>query len=182
MCIHSNTPDNISGWVFLIIQMQQFYKASARSIIHFISYRKRKQKAAKWYYIYDKISHYNLLPFPFGTLACTSGLYLAIAVSFPQASLLRVVEPFDPDHHAGAPWLPEALHSAHVGQLGTTGWKKHGAVSNTHHLFAPHNGLVEKLPGFTLQTSPLSKREKITLSVELLGTDGLFYHLNYFRN
>lgn len=49
------------------------------------------------------------------------GLYLAIAVSLPQASLLRVVEPFDPDHHAGAPRLPEALHSAHIGQLGPTG-------------------------------------------------------------
>lgn len=50
-----------------------------------------------------------------------SGLYLAIAVSLPQASLLRVVEPLDPDHHAGAPRLPEALHSAHVGQLGPPG-------------------------------------------------------------
>lgn len=45
-------------------------------------------------------------------------LYLAVTVSLPQASLLRVVEPLDPDHHAGAPRLPEALHSAHVGQLG----------------------------------------------------------------
>lgn len=48
------------------------------------------------------------------------GLYLAISVSLPQASLLRVVEPLDPDHHAGTPRLPEALHSAHVGQLGPT--------------------------------------------------------------
>lgn len=46
------------------------------------------------------------------------GLYLAISVSLPQACLLWVVEPLDPDHHAGAPRLPEALHSAHVGQLG----------------------------------------------------------------
>lgn len=45
-------------------------------------------------------------------------LYLAIAVSLPQASLLWVVEPLDPDHHAGAPRLPEALHSTYVGQLG----------------------------------------------------------------
>lgn len=50
-------------------------------------------------------------------LLAMPGLYLAIAVSLPQASLLRVVEPLDPDNHAGAPRLPEALHSAHVGQL-----------------------------------------------------------------
>lgn len=50
-------------------------------------------------------------------LPALPGLYLAIAVSPPQASLLRVVEPLDPDHHAGAPRLPEALDSAHIGQL-----------------------------------------------------------------
>lgn len=51
-------------------------------------------------------------------LLALMGLYLAITVSLPQPSLLWVVEPLDPDHHAGAPRLPEALHSAHVGQLG----------------------------------------------------------------
>lgn len=50
----------------------------------------------------------------------TSWPYLAIAVSLPQASFLWVVEPLDPDHHAGAPGLPEALYSSHVGQLGPT--------------------------------------------------------------
>ena len=54
-------------------------------------------------------------------LLALCGLYLAIAVSLPQAGLLRVVEPLDPDHHAGAPGLPEALHPAHVGQLGPAG-------------------------------------------------------------
>lgn len=54
------------------------------------------------------------------TLDILLGLYLAIAMSLPQASLLRVVEPLDPDNHAGAPRLPEALHSAHIGQLGPT--------------------------------------------------------------
>lgn len=84
------------------------------------------------------------------------GLYLAISVSLPQASLLRVVEPLDPDHHAGAPRLPEALHSAHVGQLGPARWQEDSAIPDTYCLLAPHNGLIEKLAGFTLQTSPLS--------------------------
>lgn len=87
------------------------------------------------------------------------GLYLAISVSLPQSSLLRVVEPLDPDHHAGAPRLPEALHSAHVGQLGPTRWQEDSAIPNTYCLLAPHNGLIEKLAGFTLQTSPLSGYE-----------------------
>lgn len=51
-------------------------------------------------------------------LLALPGLYLAVAVSLPQACLLWVVEPLDPDDHAGAPRLPEALHSTHVGQLG----------------------------------------------------------------
>lgn len=92
------------------------------------------------------------------------GFYLAVAVSLPQASLLWVVEPLDPDHHTGAPWLPEALHSAHIGQLGPAGWQEHSAVPDTDCFLAPHNGLVEKLAGFTLQTSPLWRKEKTALS------------------
>lgn len=45
---------------------------------------------------------------------------LAITVSLPQASFFWVVEPLDPDHHAGAPGLPEALYSSYIGQLWPT--------------------------------------------------------------
>lgn len=94
------------------------------------------------------------------TLAVAS-LYLAVTVTLPQARLLRVVEPLDPDHHAGTPRLPEALHSAHVGQLRPAGRQEDSAVPDTHCLLAPHNGLIEKLPGFALQTSPLmGEKEK----------------------
>lgn len=93
------------------------------------------------------------------TLAAVS-LYLAVTVTLPQARLLRVVEPLDPDHHAGTPRLPEALHSAHIRQLWPAGRQEDSAVPNTHCLLAPHNGLIEKLTGFTLQTSPLLGEKK----------------------
>ena len=53
----------------------------------------------------------------------------AVAVPLAQARLLGVVEPLDPDHHAGAPRLPERLHPAHVGQLGAPGRQEHGTVT-----------------------------------------------------
>lgn len=73
-------------------------------------------------YLYENVTgryfdHFPVLEIP----PALGGLYLAVAVSLPQAGLLWVVEPLDPDHHAGAPRLPQALHSAHVGQLGPAG-------------------------------------------------------------
>lgn len=88
-------------------------------------------------------------------LLAAASPYLAVSVSLPQASLLRVVEPLDPDYHAGTPGLPQALHPAHVGQLRPARWQEHGTVTDTHRLLASHDGFVEKLAGFTFQTSPL---------------------------
>lgn len=131
-----------------------------------------------------KISQTVTLTIPiFEPLLALPGLYLAVTVSLSQASLLWMVEPLDPDNHAGAPRLPEALHSAHIGQLGPARWQKNSTVPDTHRFFAPHDGLVEKLPGFTFQTSPLSGKEKnIALSVELLSVEVLFHHQPHFRN
>lgn len=93
-------------------------------------------------------------------ILASAGLYLAVTVTLPEARLLWVVEPLDPDHHAGTPRLPEALHSAHIRQLWPAGRQEDGAVPDTHCLLAPHNGLIEKLPGFALQTSSLLTEKK----------------------
>lgn len=113
-------------------------------------------------------------------------LYLAVTVTLPQARLLWVVEPLDPDHHAGTPRLPEALHSAHVGQLWPAGRQEDSAVPDTHCLLAPHNGLIEKLTGFTLQTSSLlgEKKKYSTLGQFMQGgrlvPSGIFSEISIF--
>lgn len=81
--------------------------------------------------------------------------YLSVMVPLPQARLLGMVEPLDPDHHAGGPGLPEALHPPHVGQLGPTGGQEHSTIPHMHRLTTTHNRLVEQLTGLTLQTTPL---------------------------
>lgn len=90
-----------------MLHQLQLYELRGSSITSDQGIKKKQQSVASFSAQHQKIA--------------LSGPHLAVAVSLPQASLLRMVEPLDSDHHGGAPGLPEALHSAHIGELRPAG-------------------------------------------------------------
>lgn len=85
--------------------------------------------------------------------------YLAFIEFFPRVGFFWVIKPFDSDHHVVPPRLPHALDAADVGQVGAASGEENGAVSDADDLLAPHNGLVEQLPGLPFHSSSLPRED-----------------------
>ncbi len=76
-----------------------------------------------------------------------------------RVGFLRMIEPFDTDHHVVSPGLPHALDVSNEGEVWSSSRQEHGTVSNTDCFLPTHYGFVEKLLCLPLHSPPLSEIE-----------------------
>lgn len=82
---------------------------------------------------------------------------LSVMKFLSRVGFLRMIEPFDTDHHVVSPGLPHALDVSNKWEVGSSSRQEHGTVSNTDHFLPTHYGFVEKLLCLPFHSSPLSE-------------------------